>query len=77
MIDSDALDLFVSSCAALGAEVYGRRQVANKRMARSGFERLTAQYPDQCDGWRGLAAAGEATARCSRTPTARSRRAGS
>jgi type VII secretion ATPase EccA len=58
MTRSDALDLFVSSCAALGAEVYGRRQVADKRAARSGFERLTVQYPDQCDGWLGLAASG-------------------
>lgn len=58
MTDSQALDLFVSSCAALGAEVYGRRQVADKRAARAGFERLTAQHPDQCDGWLGLAASG-------------------
>jgi type VII secretion ATPase EccA len=58
MTSSDALDLFVSSCAALGAEVYGRRQVADKRAARSGFERLTVQCPDQCDGWLGLAASG-------------------
>ncbi|WP_327021944.1 hypothetical protein [Mycobacterium tilburgii] len=34
------------------------RQVADKRAARSGFERLTAQHPDQCDGWPGLAANG-------------------
>jgi type VII secretion ATPase EccA len=61
MIDSDGLDLFVSSCAALGAEVYGRRQIADKHMARSGFERLTADSGDQCDGWRGLAAAGGVT----------------
>ena len=61
MTSSDALDLFVSSCAALGAEVYGRRQVADKRAARHGFERLTAQYPDQCDGWLGLAASGAAS----------------
>jgi type VII secretion ATPase EccA len=58
MTSSDALDLFVSSCAALGAEAYGRRQVADKRAARSGFERLTVQHPDQCDGWLGLAASG-------------------
>ncbi len=58
MTSSDALDLFVSSCAALGAEVYGRRQVTDKRAARSGFERLTVQHPDQCDGWLGLAASG-------------------
>ena len=58
MTNSDALDLFVSSCAALGAEVYGRRQVPDKRAARNGFERLTVQYPDQCDGWLGLAASG-------------------
>ena len=58
MIDHDALDQFTSSCAALGAEVFGRRQVADLRQARVGFERLTAQYPDQCDGWLGLAASG-------------------
>lgn len=58
MIDHDALDLFTSSCAALGAEVFGRRQVADLRQARVGFERLTAQHPDLCDGWLGLAASG-------------------
>ena len=58
MIDRDALDLFTSSCAALGVEVFGRRQVPDKRQARVGFERLTAQYPDLCDGWLGLAASG-------------------
>lgn len=58
MSDSAARELFESSCAAMGAEVYGRRQVPNSRVARSGFERLTAQYPDQCDGWLGLAASG-------------------
>lgn len=56
--DGEALELFVSSCAALGVEAYGRRQVADKRAARAGFEELTAAYPDQCDGWRGLAASG-------------------
>lgn len=61
MSTSDAVELFTRSCAALGAEVYGRRQVADKRAARTGFERLTAQYPDQCDGWRGVAASGAAT----------------
>jgi type VII secretion ATPase EccA len=61
MIDSDALDLFVSSCAALGAEVYGRRQIADTRLALNGFDRLIAEYGDQCDGWRGLAAAGRTT----------------
>ena len=58
MIDRDALELFTSSCAALGVEVFGRRQVPDKRQARVGFERLTAQYPDLCDGWLGLAASG-------------------
>jgi type VII secretion ATPase EccA len=61
MITSDALELFASSCAALGAEVYGRRQVADKRSARTGFERLSGQYPEQCDGWLGVAASGAAT----------------
>lgn len=54
-----ATQLFADSCIALGAEVYGRRQIPDKRIARSGFERLTAQFPDQCDGWLGLAASGE------------------
>lgn len=54
-----ATQLFADSCIALGAEVYGRRQIPDKRVARSGFERLTAQFPDQCDGWLGLAASGE------------------
>lgn len=58
MIDDDALELFTSSCAALGAEVFGRRQVPDKRAARAGFERLTAQHPELCDGWLGLAASG-------------------
>lgn len=51
---------FEHSCIALGAEVYGRRQIADKGAARNAFERLTAQHPDQCDGWLGLAAAGGA-----------------
>lgn len=59
MIDQDALDLFTSSCAALGSEVFGRRQVPDKQQARIGFERLTAQFPDLCDGWLGLAASGD------------------
>lgn len=58
MIGDDALELFTSSCAALGAEVFGRRQVADKRAAREGFERLTDQHPELCDGWLGLAASG-------------------
>lgn len=57
----EAERLFTSSCAALGLEVFGRRQVADLAAARAGFLRLTAQFPAQCDGWRGLAAAGEAT----------------
>ncbi|AGB27315.1 type VII secretion AAA-ATPase EccA (plasmid) [Mycobacterium sp. JS623] len=58
MIDHDAVELFASSCAALGAEVYGRRQVADKQQARVGFQRLTTQHPELCDGWLGLAASG-------------------
>ncbi|WP_241473920.1 type VII secretion AAA-ATPase EccA [Mycolicibacterium neoaurum] len=58
MIDNEALELFASSCAALGAEVFGRRQVPDKRAARAGFEQLTAQHPQWCDGWLGLAASG-------------------
>ena len=45
MSEGAALELFVSSCAALGAEVYGRRQIPDKRAARSGFERLTHAVP--------------------------------
>lgn len=59
MIDRHAVDLFASSCANLGAEVCGRTQIPDLRIARDGFARLTSQYPDQCDGWRGRAAAGE------------------
>ncbi|MFL0176407.1 type VII secretion AAA-ATPase EccA [Mycobacterium sp. SMC-13] len=54
------IEQFEHSCIALGAEVYGRRQIPDKRVARNAFERLTAQHPDQCDGWLGLAAAGGA-----------------
>ena len=59
-MNDEALELFTSSCAALGAEVYGRRQVADKPAARIGFERLTAQHPELFDGWLGLAASGVA-----------------
>lgn len=61
MIAAVARELFTSSCAALGVEVYGRRQVPDQRAARAGFERLTSQYPDLCDGWLGLAASGSVT----------------
>jgi len=54
------IEQFEHSCIALGAEVYGRRQIADKRVARNAFERLTTQHPDQFDGWLGLAAAGGA-----------------
>ena len=76
MIDHNALELFTSSCAALGVEVFGRRQVPDKRQARVGFERLTAQYPDLCDGWLGLAASGADRSRGSgeRLPRDRDRR---
>lgn len=50
--------LFRSCCQALGAEVYGRQQPADLPTARAGFERLTAEAPEECDAWRGLAAAG-------------------
>jgi len=59
MTDRYAVDLFASSCANLGAQVCGRTQIPDLRMARDGFARLTSQYPDQCDGWRGRAAAGD------------------
>lgn len=58
MIESATLELFTSSCAALGAEVYGRRQVADLGAARSGFARLTSECPHLCDGWLGLVASG-------------------
>ncbi len=59
MVDRHAVDLFASSCANLGARVYGRTQIADLRIALDGFTQLTSQYPDQCDGWRGRAAAGD------------------
>ena len=36
MIDRDALELFTSSCAALGVEVFGRRQVPTSAKRASG-----------------------------------------
>lgn len=57
-IDSEARRLFSDSCAALGAEVFGRHQVADKAIARNGFARLVSELPDHCDAWRGLIAAG-------------------
>ena len=59
MPDRDAIDLFATSCANLGAAVFGRTQIPDLRLARSGFVRLTGRYGDQCDAWRGLAATGE------------------
>jgi len=59
VIDRDAVDLFTRSCANLGATVFGRTQIPDLRMARAGFARLTGRYGDQCDAWRGLAAAGD------------------
>lgn len=56
-----ALELFTMSCMNLGVQVHGRSRVADPAAALSGFTRLTVQFPDQCDGWRGLAAAGEPT----------------
>lgn len=58
-IERAVIEDFTESCAALGAEVYGRRGVADLPNARRGFERLAARYPNQCDTWRGLAAAGD------------------
>ncbi len=59
MADREAIDLFASSCANLGATVFGRTQIADLRAARTGFVRLTGRYGDQCDAWRGLAASGD------------------
>ncbi|WGI35967.1 AAA family ATPase (plasmid) [Mycolicibacterium aubagnense] len=57
MIDPAVTELFTAGCVALGAEVYGRQQRPNLPRARTTFEELTTRYPEQCDGWRGLAAA--------------------
>ncbi|SIJ21895.1 type VII secretion AAA-ATPase EccA [Mycobacteroides abscessus subsp. abscessus] len=59
MVDTDILETFTNSCGLLGAEVHGRAQRADKTLARTGFSRVTARVPEQCDGWRGLAAAGD------------------
>lgn len=57
MIDPQLVDQFTSSCAALGVEALGRKSPANLDIAKRGFEVLTARHPEQCDAWRGRAAA--------------------
>jgi type VII secretion ATPase EccA len=61
-VDRHAVELFAASCAYLGVEVRGRTQIPDRGIARDGFTRLTQECPDQCDGWRGRAAAGDASA---------------
>lgn len=61
MPDRDSIDLFASSCAALGVAVYGQIHSRNKDSATAGFDRLSGLEPEQCDAWRGLAAAGSTT----------------
>lgn len=57
-VSSDAIRQFAQSCAALGVEVHGRKQIPNISDARWGFGELVVELPDQCDAWRGLIAAG-------------------
>lgn len=54
-------DDFLRGCTGLGAQVMGRRRPPDLAGARSTFQRLTMHHPDQCDAWRGLAAAGDVT----------------
>lgn len=59
MTDPDVVELFERSCSLLGVEVHDRRQPPDKDRARTGFGRLAARAPEECDAWRGLAAAGD------------------
>ncbi len=58
-VDPDAASRFATCCLALGLPVKGRRRPADLAAARSGFVALTGIAHDQCDGWVGLAAAGD------------------
>ncbi|MGB0969604.1 MAG: type VII secretion AAA-ATPase EccA [Mycobacterium sp.] len=74
-VDPDAASRFATCCLALGLPVKGRRRPADLDAARSGFTALTSIAHDQCDGWVGLAVAGDTSERvlsaiCSTTPTA-------
>lgn len=74
-VDPDTASRFATCCLALGLPVKGRRRPADLTAARSGFAMLTSIAHDQCDGWVGLAAAGDTnphvlTAICSTAPTA-------
>ena len=60
-VSCEDVELFAASAAALGVEVRGRRQVADPDSARRGFTQLVRTNPHACDGWRGLAAAGQVT----------------
>lgn len=52
-------DNFLRGCTGLGAQVMGRLRPPDLPGARTTFQRLTMHHPDQCDAWRGLAAAGD------------------
>lgn len=54
-------DQFERGCIGLGVQVMGRSRPPDLTGARSTFSRLTSSHPDQCDVWRGLAAAGDTT----------------
>lgn len=58
-VDPDTASRFATCCLALGLSVKGRRRPADLNAARSGFAALTSVAHDQCDGWVGLAVAGD------------------
>jgi type VII secretion ATPase EccA len=61
-VDRDVVSRFATCCRALGLSVHDRRRPADMAAARQGFAALTRIAGDQCDGWIGLAAAGDASA---------------
>ncbi|AEV72038.1 type VII secretion AAA-ATPase EccA [Mycolicibacterium rhodesiae NBB3] len=62
-VDSDVVNRFATCCRALGISVHDRRRPPDLAVARSGFGELTRIAREQCDGWTGLAAAGDTSAR--------------
>ncbi|ADG97216.1 AAA ATPase central domain protein [Segniliparus rotundus DSM 44985] len=56
---SETVSRFATCCLALGLPVRGRRRPADLGSARSGFASLVRVAHDACDGWVGLAAAGD------------------
>ncbi len=74
-VDPDTASRFATCCLTLGLPVKGRRRPPDLDAARSGFAALTSVAHDQCDGWVGLAVAGDTdehvlSAICSTAPTA-------